>query len=114
MTRKFIVALVVLTVVVAAPLRADLKYTTHTEIKASTAPAGAPAANPLVTMLAAQFTKQMLPNGAADTVYLISEKGVRTEYVKGGMNMETEGTVTLLFANGDFVHLNPQEKTYWK
>lgn len=113
MTRKFFAALVVLLVVVAAPLRADLKYTTHTEIKASTVPAG-PAQSPLITMLAAQFAKQMLPNGSADTVYIISERGVRTEYVKGGMNMETEGTVTLLFPNGDFVHLNPAEKTYWK
>jgi len=108
-------AVVALLVLIAAPLRADLKYTTHSEMKPSQAPpAGDAAANPLMAMLAGQLTKQLLPDGTADTEYLVSETGVRTEYVKGGMNMEPEGTVTLLLLNGDYVHLNTKDKTYWK
>jgi hypothetical protein len=113
MTRKLAVALI-LCVSIAVPLRADLKCSMHSEMKASNAPAPDAAANPLLAMLAGQLAKQLLPEGAADTDYLVTDKGVRTEYVKGGLNMEQEGAVTLLLLNGDFIHLNTKDKTYWK
>ena len=112
MTRRFFVALVLLASV-GAPLRADLKYTTHSELKPSTVADSQPA-NPLFAMLGAQLIQQMLPNGTADTLYIIGDKGLRNEYIKGGMNQQPEGTVTLALANGDIIQLNAKEKTYWK
>jgi len=112
MMRKSFAALV-LVLTVAAPLRADLKYTTHTELKPATA-AEAEAPNPMLGMLGGQMAQQLLPNGPADTVYIINEKGVRTEYVKGGMSMNPEGSISLTMTNGDLIQLNPKDKTYWK
>lgn len=112
MMRKAFVALV-LVASVAAPLRADLKYTTHTEMKPSTS-ADAQPANPMLGMLAGQMVQQLLPDGAADTVYIVSDKGMRTEYLKGGMSTNAEGTITLTMTNGDLIQLNPKDKTYWK
>lgn len=99
---------------VAVPLRADLKYTTHTEMKPATGPAPATPANPLVAMIGGQMVQQMLPGGPADTIYTIGANGMRTEFVKGGMSGSPEGTVMLTMANGDVIQLNSKDKTYWR
>jgi hypothetical protein len=99
---------------VAAPLHADLKYTTHTEMKPVTGPAPATPANPLLGMIGTQMVQQMLPGGPADTVYIIGANGMRMEFVKGGISGSPEGTVMLLMTNGDIVQLNSRNKTYWK
>jgi hypothetical protein len=112
MMRRLCVALL-LVAGVGAPLRADLKYASRSEMKPSTEIDASPL-NPLLAMIGGQLVQQMLPNGPADTMYIVSEKGVRTEYVKGGMNGQAEGTVTLLRDDGDFIVMTPKDKTYWK
>jgi len=112
MTRRLSIALA-LVATLAAPLRADLKYTAHSELKPATVTDSQPA-NPMLTMLGGQITQQMLPNGSADTVYIVTEKGMRTEYIKGGMNQQAEGTVLLAMTNGDLIQLNTKDKTYWR
>src|SRR5215467_14290690 len=101
MTRRLLIVLAILSAV-AQPLRADLKYSTHSELKPATAADPEPA-NPMLGMLGAQITQQMLPNGSADTLYIVTEKGLRVEFVKGGMNQQPEGSVILAMANGDLI-----------
>jgi len=112
MIRRLSVALA-LVAAIAAPLRADLKYTTHSELKPATVTDPQPV-NPVLAMLGGPITQQLLPSGSADTVYIVTEKGMRTEYVKGGMNNQPEGTILLAMVNGDLIGLNTKDKTYWK
>ena len=100
--------------VVAAPLRADLKYTTHTEMKPVAEAAPPAPANPLVGMIGSQLIQQLLPGGPADTVYIIGANGMRAEFVKGGMSGSPEGTVILMSSGGEVTQLNSKDKTYWK
>jgi hypothetical protein len=112
MTRRLLIGLALL-LAAAQPLRADLKYSTHSELKPATVADPEPP-NPILAMLGPQIMQQMLPSGSADTVYIVTDKGMRTEFVKGGMNQLTEGSVLLVMANGDVVQLNTKDKTYWK
>ncbi len=108
--RKLFVALCWMAMI-AAPLRAELKYTTHLEVKKSEAP---PAGmNPMIGMMADSIMKQLVPEGAADVVYTIGEKGARVEYVQAAMG-QAAGTITIARPDGTLIVINPKDKTYWK
>lgn len=96
----------------SASLRADLKYTTHMEIKKSDAIPAQPA-NPMMAMMGDAVMKQMVPEGAADVVYLVSEKGARIEYLQAAMG-QVAGAVNIITPDGMLLVMNPKEKTYWK
>ena len=96
----------------SASLRADLKYTTHMEIKKSDAIPAQPA-NPMMAMMGDAVMKQMVPEGAADVVYLVGDKGARIEYLQAAMG-QVAGAVNIISPDGTLIVLNPKEKTYWK
>src|SRR5580765_3761839 len=98
--------------IVSAPLSAELKYTMHMELKKSEAAPAQPA-NPLLGMLADGVMRQMVPDGAADILYLVGDKGARIEYMQAAMGMPA-GAVSLAQPDGTLIVLNPKEKTYWK
>jgi uncharacterized protein DUF4412 len=103
---------VCLVAVSSATLRADLKYTTHMEIKKSDAvPAQPP--NPMLGMLGEGVMKQMVPEGAADVEYLVGDKGARIEYLQAAMG-QAAGTVNIITPDGSLIVMNPKEKTYFK
>jgi len=107
---KFIAGLVVVASM-SVPLRAELKYTMHMEIKKSAAPA--PPMNPMIGIMGDAVMKQMVPEGTADLVYLVGDKGARVEYLQAAMGLPA-GTISLITLDGTIVILNPKEKTYWK
>jgi hypothetical protein len=114
MVKKLFAAAVTF-VVLAAPLRAELKYTVHVEMKpadASSAPAD-PMTAQIATMIGPLVVNQLLPDGPADVVYTVGDKGVRAEVSKAAVGL-TAGTVMLTRPNGDIVQLNPADQTYWK
>ncbi len=96
---------------VSAPLRAELKYTMRMEMKKSDT-AAAPV-NPMLGMMGEQMMKQFLPNGSAQLVYVIGEKGTRLEYSEAAMG-QPAGAVNIVKPDGTVYMLNPQNKTYWK
>ena len=96
----------------SASLRADLRYTTHMEIKKSDAIPAQPA-NPMLAMMGDAVMKQMVPEGAADVVSLVGEKGARIEYLQAAMG-QAAGAVNIIMPDGTLIVLNPTEKTYWK
>lgn len=101
-----------LVAVVSARLSAELKYTMHMELKKSEA-APAQATNPMLSMMGDAVMRQMVPDGAADIVYLVGEKGARIEYMQAAMG-QAAGTVNLARPDGTLIVMNPKEKTYWK
>ena len=101
----------VIVAIASTPLRAELKYTTHLEIK-KTAPPAQPV-NPMIGIMGDAVMKQMVPEGAADLVYLVGEKGARVEYLQPAMGLPA-GTINLITLDGTMAILNPKEKTYWK
>jgi uncharacterized protein DUF4412 len=108
---KNLFAALVIVAIVSAPLRAELKYTTHLEIK-KTAPPAQPM-NPMIGIMGDAVMKQMVPDGTADLVYLVGDKGARVEYLQAAMGMPA-GTINLITLDGTITILNPKEKTYWK
>jgi hypothetical protein len=91
----------------ASPLRADLHYTLHTEAKpiATTEPA-----NPFFGDL---LVRMILPEGATDSTYWVSDKGIRVELTKANVIIPA-GSVLLHLSGGTTVVMNPQEHSYWK
>ena len=108
---KNLFAALVVVAIVSTPLRAELKYTTHMEIKKSAAPAQP--TNPMIGIMGDAMMKQMVPEGSADLVYLVGDKGARVEYLQGAMGLPA-GTINLITPDGTIAILNPKEKTYWK
>jgi len=109
--KRIFVALCLVTVV-SARLSADLKYTMHMEVKKADA-AAAQGSNPMIGMMGDAMMKQMVPDGAADIVYLIGEKGSRIEFMQAAMG-QAAGTVNLGRPDGTLIVMNPKEKTYWQ
>lgn len=97
---------------VSARLSAELKYTMHMELKKSEAAPVQPA-HPMLGMMGDAVMRQLVPDGAADIVYLVGDKGARIEYVQSAMG-QPAGTVHLARPDGALIVLNPKEKTYWK
>lgn len=108
MTRKTVVAL--LLVALAAPLRAELKYTMHVE--AHKTQSGEPA-NPMLALAGEMFVKMMVPIDGEDAVTIIGEKGVRLEHTKANALMP-EGSIQLTKPDGSMFVLIPKDKTYWR
>jgi hypothetical protein len=106
--------LVALCVLVALPerLSAELKYSIHMELKSAAAPASPPV-NPMLAMLAEGLTRQLLPGGSADLVYIVGERGSRIEFLQPALGNDA-GVVTLALPDGTLLGLNPKDQTYWK
>jgi hypothetical protein len=110
MVRKFIVT-ILLAVLGAASLDAELKYTMEMkQNKIENAPA---ASNQMLAMMGQQAIQQILPGGTAKMIYIVGDHGMRTEFVTAGMGVGA-GTVSIMKPNGDIFMLNPAAKTYWK
>jgi hypothetical protein len=109
---KKIVTACCLVLIAAARADAELKYTMHMEMKKGEAAAATPA-NPLLSMMADTVMKQIVPEGTADIVYVIGEKGARIEFTKAAMG-QPAGTVNLARPDGTLIVMNPTAKTYWK
>jgi hypothetical protein len=109
---KHVVLALCVAVAVPARLSAELKYTVHMEVKKGATP-GAQPVNPMVAMLGEGMTKQLLPGGSADLVYIIGERGTRTEFRQSAMG-NPAGTVTVAQPDGTLLVLNPKDQTYWK
>jgi hypothetical protein len=109
--KKVFVALCLIAAV-SVPLRADLKYTVHIEMKKVEAPAGQPV-NPMIAMMGESMIKEMLPAGGADLVYSVGEKGSRVEYVQAAMG-QPAGSVNISLPDGTVIVVNPKDQTYWK
>jgi hypothetical protein len=92
------------------PLHAELKYTLHLEMKKVDGP---PPSNPMLAMMGDALGQQLLPDGPADIVYTLGEKGVRAEFQKTALG-QPAGTVTLSMPDGTLIVMNPKEQTYWK
>ena len=60
-----------------------------------------------------QALQQILPNGTAKMIYIVGEKGIRTEFVTGGMGLAS-GSVSIMKPTGEMFMLTPANKTYWK
>jgi hypothetical protein len=97
---------------VSVPLRAELKYTMHVEVKKGEVPAGQPA-NPTIAMMGDSMIKEMLPAGSADLVYIIGERGTRVEYLQPAMG-QAAGTYNLALPDGTMYVVNPKDQTYAK
>jgi hypothetical protein len=109
--KRMFVALCLLTLV-SARLSAELKYTMHIEVKKTEA-APAQGGSPILAMMGDAMMKQMVPDGVADIVYLIGEKGSRIEFMQAAMG-QAAGTVNLGRPDGTLIVMNPKEKTYWQ
>ena len=92
------------------PARADLHYTLHTEARQVTP---AEPVNPMLAMAGDIIVRTMLPDGPADSIYWISDRGTRVELTKANAVMPA-GSVVLHLGDGTTVIMNPTEKTYWK
>jgi hypothetical protein len=101
-----------LVAVVSARTSAELKYTMHMELKKSETPPAQPV-NPILSMFGDAVMKQIVPDGAADILYLVGEKGTRVEYMQAAMG-QPAGSVNLARPDGTLIVMNPTEKTYWK
>jgi hypothetical protein len=109
---KRILAACCLVLIAAVRADAELKYTMHMEMKKSEAAPAKPA-NPLLAMMADSLMKQWLPEGTADLVYLLGDKGARIEFTKAAMG-QPGGTINLARPDGTLIVMNPTAKTYWK
>jgi hypothetical protein len=109
---KHVIAALCLVLTVSARVSAELKYTMHMEMKTTEAAASQPV-NPLLASMGAAVMKQIVPEGTADIVYLIGEKGARAEFTKAAMG-QPAGTINLARPDGVLIVMNPTAKTYWK
>ena len=69
--------------------------------------------NPMLAMMGDSVMKQLVPEGAADIVYLLGEKGARIEFLQAAMG-QAAGTINLARPDGTLIVMNPKEKTYWQ
>lgn len=110
MLRKLIVT-ILLAAGGAASLHAELKYTM--EMKQNKIENAPESSNQLLAMMGQQALQQILPNGTAKMIYIVGEKGIRTEFVTGGMGLAS-GSVSIMKPTGEMFMLTPANKTYWK
>lgn len=94
---------------VVAPLSAELKDTMVTTSR----PHPASAVGGLFAGMGEQLSGATSGEGAAETVYIVGKRGVRTEHVHG-VQRTPAGSVSLLLPDGRFLMMNPAERTYWK
>ena len=110
MLKQVVLGLAVV-VAVAAPARADLHYTLHTE--ARQVPTADPV-NPMFGMAGDILMRTMFPDGATDTTYwVVTDKGIRVELTKANA-IAPAGAILLQLVDGAIIVLNPKERTFWK
>jgi hypothetical protein len=109
---KSLIAALCFVAFASARANAELKYTMHMEIKKTDA-APPQGANAVVGMMGDALMKQLVPDGAADIVYLVGEKGARIEFTKAALG-QPAGTVHLARPDGTLIVMNSTAKTYWK
>jgi hypothetical protein len=107
---KRIPAGLTLLILAAAPARADLHYTMRMEARKIPT---SDAENPMFALAGDMMVQILLPDGPADSVYWIGEKGMRVELTKAS-SMMPAGSVMLRLADGTIVVMNPHDRTYWK
>lgn len=95
---------------IAAPARADLHYTMHSEARQIPT---ADTVNPVFAMAGDMLISTMFPEGPNDSTYWVTDKGLRVELTKANALMPA-GSVLLHLVDGTMLVLNPKEKTYWK
>jgi hypothetical protein len=103
------IAIAVLLLWLAAPLSADLKYTLVTTAR----PHPASAMGGVFAGLADQLPGAGAGEGAAEAIYIVGKRGVRTEYVHATRGTPA-GAVSLIRPGGQFIMLNPATQTYWQ
>jgi hypothetical protein len=96
----------------AAPLHADLKFTTRMQMRDSASPPKSPA-DPVLTMFGTRLAETMLPGGSLEMTTTIGEKGLRVEWSTALPDLPA-GSVMLGRPDGSVVVLNPALKTYWR
>src|SRR5262245_34474499 len=111
--RKFthVVATVAFVGLIAAPLRAELKYTMKMDAHKSATPA--PEADPMMAMLANTIVSTLVPTGGIEMTITLGDKGSRVEYNKAYSGVPSGG-ITLVRPDGSLVVLDQATKTYWK
>lgn len=107
MVKKLIVSLG-LTLLAIAPLRADVTYTLHMEVRAAKGGATDP-----LSQMAGGMLSQMFPAGGIDQVVMSSDRGSRSEQKQAFATVKA-GAVTLIRPDGSMVMMDPSTKTYWK
>jgi hypothetical protein len=107
--RRIVVG-IVMAGALAAPLRAELKYTMHLEAHKATVPV---TVDPLLGMAADMIIGMLLPNGPTDTVCTVGDRGVRMESNKPVAGVP-EGGYILQKPDGSMFVVDPAKKTYWK
>ena len=108
---RTLITLTLLMLAAAAPLQADLRFTTRMQMRDATAPAAA--ADPVLTMFGTRLAETMLPGGSVETTTVIGEKGMRVEW-STAVPGQPAGSVLLGRPDGSVVMLNPAQKTYWR
>ncbi len=97
---------------VAAPLRADLKYTMRIHAQPSSVASAAPT-NPLVAMISGVVTGTLAPEGGLELTITTGPNGTRVDYPRA-YTVIPAGGATLLQADGSMIVLDPASRTYWK
>jgi hypothetical protein len=110
MFRRMIVGLAVVASL-AAPLRAELKYTMKIEAHPSAVPA-APSNDPLISMIGGIVVGTIAPAGGLELVVTVGERGTRVDYARGYMIVPAGGA-TIMKPDGSMAVLDPAKKTYW-
>lgn len=96
----------------AAPLRAELKYTMRIHAQPSSVATPVPS-NPLVAMISSVVTGTLAPEGGLELTITTGEKGTRVDYPRA-YTIIPAGGATLLQADGSMVVLDTARRTYWK
>jgi len=107
---KRLAVVVVLLALVAVPLSADLKVVSRLEVRKveTTGPV-----NPFFAMMGNAMAQQMGAMNGTETTTTIGDGVIRSEMNKplGGL---PAGAMTILFADGSMIGINPAEKTYFR
>jgi hypothetical protein len=112
MTRRLILVLG-LVLAIAAPLRAELKYTTRMELRPSTAPTAPVAVDPVLAMIGGTVSQMMVPGGSVEMTCVMGPHGIRLEWNKPMMGIPV-GSAMIQREDGTTVVINPSDRTYWK
>ena len=103
---KRCVSALAMMLVLVAPLSAELKYTSHTQVR--TASGG----DQISAMMGSMMAQAYPAEGVDQTVYM-GDQGTRTE-VKQAMAGMPAGTVLITKADGTKFGFDPAAKTFWK
>ncbi len=106
--RKSAVITLSMLAMLAAPLRAELLYSVHLEVRKNAA--AAPAAH--ASTWGDALLKWIVPGGALDETVVLGDKGMLIEPSRA-TPIGPLGSVELLRSDGTAVVFNPNTRTYW-